>query len=41
MKSFIKDCLNDPELRAQLPQSLVSQLQMANWLPAQFGAAAA
>jgi hypothetical protein len=40
-KSFIKECLNDPALRAQLPQSLVAQLQMANWLPAQHAAAAA
>ena len=41
MKSFIRDCLNDPVLRDQLPQSLVAQLQMANWLPAQPCGAAA
>ena len=41
MKSFIRECLNDPVLRDQLPQSLVAQLQRANWLPAQPCGAAA
>jgi len=35
MMRFIEQCLADPDLRDQLPRSLVKQLQAEHWLPAQ------